>query len=312
MPVSAAETVVLAVLAARFPGVQPELEVLNAARPGHPAYVVRAKLDTDHYVVAKQADPALLSAYAHRLMAVHPGMAQGKMRVPEPLFYDADQGVLLMEDTWGQRADLLFLKGPESAQRVLDSAGAWIARFHGLTQVQGAFNPDPHVNWIRKAIAAHKSGARPIPDCDGLRALLPELDALAEAARGATLRRAVTHRDYHLRNLLIRKLGRCYGIDFENAARDDCIRDLLFFLSDCAKVQLAPPTAESLQATAQALRRAYGPPLADRPVRLFFQLAFAMATWAGMEDATPPGPKRRRALEVIGLLTHAGDLFADP
>lgn len=312
MPLNAAESQVLTVLAARYPGTAPELDMLNAARPGHPAHVFRAKLGEDHYVVAKLTEHALLAPYATRLMAVHPGMAQGKFRVPEPLFYDADQGVLLMEDTWGQRADMLLLKGADQASRVLDLAGGWIARFHGLTQAQGQFNPDPHVNWIRKAIAGHKSGQRPIPDCDGLRALLPELDALAEAARGAAVRRAITHRDFHLRNLLIRKLGRSYGIDFENAARDECIRDLLFFLADCAKVQLADPTPESLTAAARTLTQAYGPLLTDRTVRMFFQRSFAMAAWAGLDDSTPPGPKRRRAFEVIQLLAHADDLFCDP
>jgi aminoglycoside phosphotransferase (APT) family kinase protein len=206
---------------------------------------------------------------------------------------------------------LLLLQGVDPALRVLDSAGAWIARFHGLTAAQTGFNPDPHVNWIRKSIAAHKSGARQITDCDGLRALLPDLDALADKARGALVRRAITHRDFHLRNLLLRKHGRTYGIDFENAARDECLRDLLFFLCDCAKVQTAAPSQASLRADATALLRAYGQPLADPAVRRFFQLAFAMATWAGFDDRLPPGPKRRRTVEVIRLLASADDLFSD-
>ncbi len=311
MTINAAQSLVLAVLAQRYPDAAPELETLNAGRPGHPALVLRAKLGVDHYVVAKLTEPSLLAPYATRLIAVHPDMAQGRYRVPEPLFYNAEQGLLLMEDTWGQQADLLLLQGVEPARRVLDSAGAWIARFHGLTAAQTGFNPDPHVNWIRKSIAAHKSGARQITDCDGLRALLPDLDALADKARGALVRRAITHRDFHLRNLLLRKHGRTYGIDFENAARDECLRDLLFFLCDCAKVQTAAPSQASLRADATALLRAYGQPLADPAVRRFFQLAFAMATWAGFDDRLPPGPKRRRTVEVIQLLASADDLFSD-
>ena len=312
MQIEAAQSLVLAALAVHYPATPAVLETLNAGRPGHPSFVFRAQMAADHFVVAKLTQPALLAAYANRLMAVHPGMAQGPYRVPEPLFYDAGLGLLLMEDTWGQRGDVLLVKDADAAARVLDKAGAWIARFHRLTRFQAAFNPDPHVNWIRKAIAGHKSGLRPIPDCEGLRALLPDLDALAEDARGGMVSRAITHRDFHLRNLLIRKQGRSYGIDFENAGRDECIRDLLFFLADCAKVQTATPTQASLRATAQALRQSYGQPLGDAAVRRFFQVAFAMAAWAGLEDGTPPGPKRRRTIEVIQMLTQADDLFADP
>lgn len=311
MPIKAAESRVLTVLAARYPGSDPKLQTLNAARAGHPAHVFRAKLGPDQFVVAKLSDPALLMPYATRLIALHPGMSEGRLRVPEPYFHDAAQGILLMEDTWGQQAEAVFLQGGDQTDHVLQSAGAWIARFHAQSRMQARFNPDPHVNWIRKAIAAHKSGARPIPDCDGLRALLPALDALAETARGAMVWRAITHRDFHLRNLMIRKGGRVYGIDFENAARDECLRDLLFFLADCARVQLAAPTAHSLLATAQALRLSYRHATADRAVRLFFQLAFAMAAWAALDATRPPGPKRRRALDVIQLLATADDLFVE-
>ena len=309
MPIEAACSRVLATLAGLYPKAAPELEILHEAATG---CVIRARLGDDHYVVAKLSAPALLAPYANRLIAVHPQMAQGRNRVPEPLFYDAEQGLILMEDTWGQRADALFLKGDAAAERVLQAAGAWIARFHATSQTQAAFNPDPHLNWIGKAITAHKSGARLIPDCDGLRALLPELEARAEAARGAMVLRSITHRDFHLGNLLIRKQGRTYGIDFENAARDENLRDLLFFLCDCAKLHLSSPTPESLHAMAQSLRQAYGRSPAAAPVRRFFQLAFAMAAWADLDAAAPPGPKRRRAFEVIRLLTQAGDVFADP
>ena len=277
---------------------------------GPAVFVFRARLGPELSVVAKICAPARLAPYAQRLIAVHPGMAQGRYLVPEPYLHDAERGLLLMEDTWGQRADALFLQGPEQRERVLQSAGAWVARYHRQSRVQAAFKPDPHVNWIRKAIAGHKSGARPIPDCDGLRALLPDLDALAEAARGGMVWRAITHRDFHLRNLMIRKRGRVYGLDFENAARDDCLRDLLFFLADCARVERTAPTPHNLKLTAQGLLQSYGQATADTSVRLFFQMFFAMATWAGLDATTPPGPKQRRAREVIDLMTKADDLFA--
>ncbi len=313
MPIEAAQALVLQVLRARFAGAAPVLQSLNAGRSGHPAFVFRANLGDGMSVVAKQSDPALLAPYANRLIAVHPTMAEGRHRVPEPLFYDAERGVLLMEDTWGHRADVLLVQDAAAADRVLQSAGGWIGRYHATTQAKAAFNPDPHLNWLRKALTAHKSGARVIPDCDGLRAHLPGLEALAEAARGAMGRRAITHRDFHLRNLLIRKLGRVYGIDFENAERDDCIRDLLFFLTDCAKTQIIPPSLDSLRAQATTLRAAYGRAPADPAVRRFFQCSFALSAWAALDQTTAPaGPKRRRTLEVLRLLATAPDLFDDP
>ena len=72
MPIEAACSRVQAALAKLYPEAAPELEILHEAATG---CVIRAKLGTDHHVVAKLSAPALLAPYAHRLIAVHPQLS---------------------------------------------------------------------------------------------------------------------------------------------------------------------------------------------------------------------------------------------
>jgi Phosphotransferase enzyme family len=312
MQIETAQDRVLTALVAHYPGTRPVLDMLNAARPGHPAFVFRADLGDGRSVIAKLTTPALLAPYATRLIAVHPFMAEGRFRVPEPLLYLDAMGLLLMEDSWGMQADALLLQGDAAAERALQAGAGWIARFHAISQARTGFNPDPHINWLEKSIALHDREERLIPDIADLRAHLPELRRMAEAARGAMVRRAITHRDFHLRNLMIRKQGRVFGIDFENGLRDETLRDLLSFLVDSAKVRQQDPSASNLHLAARQMRLAYGREPAAQPVRVFFQRCFALAGWAALDEAAPTGPKRRRTLAVMQMLApRQSKRFAD-
>lgn len=300
-----------AVIAQR--GAASSMVQLNPGAPKQASFVFRADLGAGGHIVVKIGDPRRIALAAARLTAVYPAMCDGRFRVPQLLAHDADGGVLVMEDARGQSAHDLFLSGPAGAARSLAAAGAWIARFHRPTRHMGAFNPDPHLNWLQKQVAAHRAGARVIADFDRFEAALSELQHACDAARGQPVLRCITHRDYHLRNLLVRNLGRTYGIDFENAKRDEALRDLLFFAADAAKIAPAPPTANALRGVATSLRTAYNRPLGAKISRQVVQAAFALSGWASLDMAQSAlGPNRTRALAVMQLIATTDDLFADP
>lgn len=285
---------------------------LNLSDPDQESYVFRTDLGDQGSVIAKVAAPGRLAAQFARLSKTYPKMRSGQFRVPKPLSYDADSGVLLMEDAWGMAAESVWRNEGKGRARVLAAAGGWLARYHGLTGARAAFNPDPHLNWLGKSLTAHHDGHRRIPQIRALSDHLPALETLSERARAATSLRCITHRDFHLRNLLIRKQDRAYGIDMENAARDEAMRDLLFFLADTARASLQPPTPETLHETAAALRAAYGQSPADPDARAFFQHAFALNLWAGLDNAhTQLSAKQQRSLETAQALLACGDLFPD-
>ena len=294
-------------------GTQGALTLLNPSSDNQASFVFRADLGAQGFAIVKVGDPARMALAAVRQLTVYPSLSEGRYRVPQLLAQDADNGVTVSEDARGQSAQTLFLSGPAGAARALAAAGGWIARFHKPTAHMGAFNPDPHLNWLQKQAAAHQDRTRQIPDFEKFDRALNQAIQAAIIARWQPILRAITHRDYHLRNLLIRNLGRTYGIDFENAKRDEALRDLLFFTADAAKIATAPPTAESLRAIAQTLRIAYNRPLGAKPSRQMFQTAFALAGWANLDTAQSKlGPNRARALAVMQLMVTTVDLFADP
>ena len=301
-----------AVIAARF-GEVANLTLLNPDATDQRNHVFRADLAQAGHVIVKIGDPDRIALAAARLAEVYPNMREGRFRVPQVLLHDAGKGALVMEDARGQSAERLFLSGPAGLGRTLASAGAWIARFHKPNAHMRAFNPDPHLNWLQKQRAAHLDGTRLIPDFAAFDRTLADLTKSAEATRGQPVLRTVTHRDFHLRNLLIRNLGRVYGIDFENAKRDEALRDLLFFLADAAKISATMPTADHLRAWATALRASYNRPLGAGSSQRIFQTAFALSGWASLGGGhAAPGPNRARALAVMQLIAATDDLFADP
>lgn len=285
---------------------------LNPTPINPTSYVFRADLGDAGHVVVKIGDPARIALAVARIIEAYPKMSDGRFRVPQVLAHDLDRGVLVMEDARGQSAHTLFLSGPEGRDRALATAGGWIARFHKTSAHMGAFNPDPHMNWLKKQVAVHHAGDHIIPDFDDFSQVFAQLHQCCDAARGQPILRCITHRDFHLRNLLIRNLGRSYGIDFENAKRDEALRDLLFFTADAAKIIPVLPVANDLRAIARALRAAYTRPLGAKIALQAFQVAFALSGWASLNAGqTALGPNRARALAVLQMIAKTDDLFGD-
>lgn len=299
-------------LAERYSGEVFDLTVLNRHSEDQTAFVFRAKRADQPSLIARlAADPARIADQAAYQAAVHARMGSGRFRVPGVIGFDAGRAVLLMEDGWGQRAETLWCKGGSAALRAMRAGGAWLARFHGLTGRYLAFNPDPHLNWLRKTLS--KDDIDRIPDLGRLQAAIPDLEALGEAARGQPSLRCVTHRDFHLRNLIVRRNDHVYGLDFENQRRDDAVRDQIAFLTDALRCRPGPIDVDGMHAAAVSFLEAYGKPTAAPEVCRFFQLFQSLSTWAGLDESCAPlGPNRRRLLHALQAMSGPVCLLTPP
>lgn len=299
--ITEAEGRIRAALAQHLPDTPCALLPLNDGGRAQAGFVLRVTPATGGSLIAKvTGDPAALTAQARRLAATHPRMKSGPLRVPEPLFHAPALGVLLMEDGWGQRAETLWRQGGAPALRAMGAAGRWLHRFHVLSLRAAVFSATPHLNWLTRSLEAQAADTRAIPDFDTLSAHLPRLRALAAAAEGQPSPRCITHRDFHLRNLVIRPKGRIYGLDFENDRPEDPLRDILFFLTDAT---LTAPDDSDLPAAITAFHAAYGPLPAAPQVAGFLHLYHMLSAWAGLDESSAPlGPNRKARLRVLQRL----------
>lgn len=302
---TSAEDRLRACLAERYPGTVFTLTALNRQSEDQAAFVFRATRAGEPSLIARlSADPGQIADQAAYQASVHArmGAGAGRFLVPAVTGFDAGRAILLMEDGWGQRAETLWHKGGAAALRAMRAGGAWLARFHGLTGRKVGFNPDPHLNWLRKTLSSGDPDR--IPDLGRLQAALPELDALAESARGQPSLRCVTHRDFHLRNLVVRRNDHVYGLDFENQRRDDAVRDQVTFLTDALRCMPGPIDIAAMHPAAVTFLEAYGKPAAAPSVARFFQRFQSLSTWAGFDESSAPlGPNRLRSLRALQAMS---------
>lgn len=227
-------------------------------------------------------------------------------RVPEVLFFDDTRLVLGMAYADGPSLAALWphLTATTAADR-LEEAGRWLAALHGLSAEAHPFRPKGQIAWLHRLLGWHAEGKRTIPEIAEFRAEVAALDTLAPLVRGTPSRRAVTHRDLHLSNLIATRRG-LVGLDFENDRPDEPLRDLVTLLVD---VLAQPDPPGDPQRGAEALRRGYGPSGTDPQALLFLQKLFALGIWA----ATPPAPSLRqgaRYLAARAILAAEAPLFA--
>lgn len=229
-------------------------------------------------------------------------MTAGPHRVPPVNGVIADSGLLSMP--WIEGADLARLyrahPGPEHAQR----AGAWLARFHALSARKWPFRPAGQVNWLNRLVAAGTQGDRHIPDLPGFTAAVRRTQAQAPRTRGQPARKAVTHRDMTLSNLLWDG-GIVWGIDLENTLEDEPLRDVFTLALDLMSLAAMPgdPAANQADRAVAALVTAYADRHTARPVRLFLQRCFCLWVWAN----TPASPAQRHRIRLAiaqDLLAH--------
>ncbi|MFW2541689.1 phosphotransferase family protein [Primorskyibacter sp. 2E107] len=238
----------------------------------------------------EQRDKAI--AQAARQAAVSEQLCDGLFRAPQVLQFDAAQRVMVMADCGGQDLGTLLAQAqPAEAERLMARAGAWIAALHAPSRRDAPFRPIGHLNWLDKLVSQGETGARAIHDLDAFRQHVQALHGLFQEVRRRPSVRAITHKDLSAGNLLVTNTGTLWGIDFENSAEDEALRDLFTLGLDA--LSFAPFGHDRRRALA-ALGRGYGPAPGDPLVRLFLQRAFALGYWA----RTPLPHSRRQAARM--------------
>lgn len=198
-------------------------------------------------------------------------------RAPPVLHFAQSALCLVMQDCGAPTLEAaLAQSGPDHAADLVRRAGGWIAVYHALSLRQAPFRPAGHLQWLDKLARMGENGGRDIPDLPRFRDHIAGMHAAFDAVKRLPTIRAVTHKDMTARNLLIDE-ALVWGIDFENDASDEPLRDLFALGVDiCA---FSPFGQDRMQALS-ALRNGYGENRGDPRVRLFLQRAFALGLWA--------------------------------
>ncbi|WGW03113.1 aminoglycoside phosphotransferase family protein [Tropicibacter oceani] len=263
---------------------------LTALAPG----VLRAS-GTAAPVVVKLWPPEAADkarAQSDRQNAVAQVLARGELRAPGVLHFAAEIPALVMHDCGGQPLEAaLQSAAPAQALALVERAGAWIAALHASSLRPAPFRPIGHLNWLDKLQTQGAEGTRAIADLPGFARHVAAQHALFDQVRRKPATRAVTHKDLNAGNLLVGADGALWGIDFENAAEDEPLRDLFALGVD---ILAFTPVGQDPEEALAALAHGYGKGLGDPLVRVFLQRAFALGLWA----RTPAAPSRRQAARL--------------
>ena len=294
-----------AALAHRYPGMQWGLGCLKNAAGPLEAQVFCAAQPEQRLVVKvyAPAEGARARAQAERQRAVAAALPGG---APEVLFLDEARGVLAMDYADGPVLSALWpvLSGRERLAR-LEEAGRWLAAFHGTTARSHPFRPKGQIAWLHRLFDWRAEGTRAFPEVEAFRSDVAGMEIMAREVRGTPARRAVTHRDLHLSNIVATQ-GGLVGLDFENAKEDEPLRDLVWLLIDA---MVLAPEDDDPAPLAAALARGYGPTGTTPEALLFLQRLFALGIWA----ATPAAPSRRQAARYLAarrIMAVKDKLFA--
>ncbi|WP_415183769.1 phosphotransferase family protein [Phaeovulum sp.] len=237
------------------------------------------------------------------------------LRVPRPMWLGDTLAAAIYEDAGGKTLSQLWagLATPADGAPLLHAAGRWLRAYHTLSARAAPFSPAPHLNWLLKGVAAHRAGQRTIPEFTRLEAQIPALHALAKASHGQPNTRAITHRDFHLRNLIQRRSGQTFGFDFENDAEDEALRDSAFLLNDALIHWPGPcPDPADFAPAMAGFHAGYGAPAAAPAVCAFFQKFAALNAWAKLGTQPASGPARRRRLACLIALAETGQALLHP
>nr|WP_254899217.1 aminoglycoside phosphotransferase family protein [Thalassococcus arenae] len=275
MTIAEAETLVRdALRAAGWPADAP-LVSLKPPKATRPSCVFRLDSPT-RPAVLKVWSPAMSAKAARQVArqdAVARGLGDGAFRAPAILFFDPDRHVVAMALVAGRDAGALWQDSGDLAH--LRRAGSWVAALHGLSAEQVAFRPAGLLNWLDRLQAELVEGGRPIPDAESFREAAAGVQALASTVRKAPARRAITHRDLNLSNMIIGDM--VWGLDFENDRPDDAARDIAHLALDA---MARAPQAIAPRAVLAALRDGYGDSGTAPEVTLFLQRCFCLGVWA--------------------------------
>ncbi|MFT6452306.1 MAG: aminoglycoside phosphotransferase (APT) family kinase protein [Halocynthiibacter sp.] len=222
---------------------------------------------------------------------------------PVPYAFLEQECALFMEDCKGSSLKSLLprLSNISEAAPYMEKAGRWIADFQAPTSQATVFDPTPHLNWLRKKLLKGEQGALIIPEKVLFKKHFTQLENLAEKAHGLPSRNCVTHRDFHLGNLVFKNNGATYGIDFENSKDDTALRDIISFLFDFViswdRTHL--DGAAGLNPAPRAFRAGYADTDTADQVFSWFQKFSALKTWSNLGDQSAFSPNRAHKFQWL-------------
>jgi hypothetical protein len=279
------------------------------------SWVFRCKLKNENWSVicktgAKSEEGRkTLRNQMQRLKDARQNMADPRFQVPEPIWFYPNLCVLIMEDVRGEPLTKRLIETERIADFSEDfiKAGQWISSYQASTMKTVGFDPTPHVNWLLRAIHGCENGSRHIPDFESFLNLFERLQQLAGKVKGLPARRCITHRDCHLGNILFRKNGDTFGIDFENKREDDALRDIFFYFFDFVfKWPERVAETSEFNSVKTAILNGYGDTVTAPEVYNFFQAFSALNVWSNV------GQLEKAEYKKIVRLERARDLAEEP
>ncbi|MEM9974185.1 MAG: phosphotransferase [Pseudomonadota bacterium] len=196
-------------------------------------------------VIVKQvlgaAAADLARAQAEELKYQYPRMCEGPYRVPEPLFWQPRDGLVVMAHAPGLRFDSALTRAPKARAALLAAAGGWLAHYTAPRRQSDAFGGG---YWIKRRAAALES----VADA-GDRARIEGLVAIMRAERaeiaGRLVTRARSHGDFCPINLMVDGDDAhdgviLWGVDIHNSRWLAVAKDIARFL---IYLSITQPTA---------------------------------------------------------------------
>lgn len=246
----------------------------------------------------------ILNQY-ERLKSTNADLKDPLLTTPQALAFVEKHCALIMDYARGDSLQHLLphFSDISEASAPLRNAGRWISSFQHSTLKPATFDAKPHMNWLLQKLKRHEEKLLVIPDYDAFMVDFRELEQCAAQSQGLPSTRCVTHRDFHLGNLLFGRKGAVYGIDFENQKQDDALRDVMSFLFDFAIKWPAQATPfESFQTAAAVLWQGYADHSTAPAVFEFFQKFSALNGWSGLNNRMLSDQNQRHRLTTLQRL----------
>lgn len=202
-----------------------------------------------------------------------PYMAEGDLRIAEPIYANAGAGVIVLERVSGTPM-LTLMRRLEAHERVAFFAPAarWL---HQSTAMTDAARVAGTAGWLRRAGAA--SEKQPFPALRALEVqILEQMARLAPHIDSEVWRTAICHGDFHPNNLIVDG-ARITGIDIGGSTRMPIYKDMARFLIHIGRRRIEASGARALGVDLAGLRafaEVFALEANERAVILPFFLAF--------------------------------------
>lgn len=216
------------------------LDALIRHIPGKRA-ILRGAFQGRPAVIRMFDDPADRAAGREwaEMTRIWPHMQSGDHRIAEPFHFNADHGILVIEDVPGTPLlEHIVTLDPDTQAGQLEAPAAWLRRYTAPTE--RAVPPNAG-QWLARAEA--QSATQPHPKLQRReRLLIKHLRRIVDAAGAQEWRSAICHGDFHPNNLIL-KSPRLTGIDLGGSSTLPICKDIARFLMHMGRRGIRPSGA---------------------------------------------------------------------